>query len=51
VEDRYGLGSKDTTPALLIAAFDNLKLDVPKNHFTIGIVDDVTILPFRFQKN
>ncbi len=41
---RYGLGSKDTTPAQVIAVFDNLKADVPKNHFTVGIVDDVTNL-------
>jgi pyruvate-ferredoxin/flavodoxin oxidoreductase len=44
VGGRYGLGSKDTTPAQLIAVFDNLNLDEPKNHFTIGIVDDVTNL-------
>ncbi|MGI6778220.1 MAG: pyruvate:ferredoxin (flavodoxin) oxidoreductase [Acetivibrionales bacterium] len=42
VGGRYGLGSKDTTPAQIIAAFDNLKSDSPKNGFTIGIVDDVT---------
>jgi pyruvate-ferredoxin/flavodoxin oxidoreductase len=41
---RYGLGSKDTTPAQVIAVFDNLKADAPKNHFTVGIVDDVTNL-------
>ena len=34
--------SKDTTPAQVIAVFDNLKLDQPKNKFTVGIVDDVT---------
>ncbi|MBE3579125.1 MAG: pyruvate:ferredoxin (flavodoxin) oxidoreductase [Caldanaerobacter subterraneus] len=42
VGGRYGLGSKDTTPAQIIAVFENLKLEEPKNHFTIGIVDDVT---------
>ncbi|MBR0413540.1 MAG: pyruvate:ferredoxin (flavodoxin) oxidoreductase [Clostridia bacterium] len=42
VGGRYGLGSKDTTPASVIAVYDNLKLDEPKNSFTIGIVDDVT---------
>lgn len=42
VGGRYGLGSKDVTPAQLIAVYENLKLDAPKNHFTIGIVDDVT---------
>lgn len=42
VGGRYGLGSKDTTPAQIVAVFDNLKSDAPKNNFTIGIVDDVT---------
>jgi pyruvate-ferredoxin/flavodoxin oxidoreductase len=39
---RYGLGSKDTRPSQIIAVFDNLKQDISKNHFTIGIIDDVT---------
>ena len=39
---RYGLGSKDVTPAQLIAVYENLQKDTPKNHFTVGIVDDVT---------
>ena len=39
---RYGLSSKDTTPAQIIAVYDNLELKEPKNDFTIGIVDDVT---------
>ncbi len=42
VGGRYGLGSSDTTPAKIIAVFDNLALPEPKNHFTVGIVDDVT---------
>ncbi len=42
VGGRYGLGSKDTTPAQIIAVFKNLALPMPKNHFTVGIVDDVT---------
>jgi pyruvate-ferredoxin/flavodoxin oxidoreductase len=42
VGGRYGLGSKDTTPAQVKAVFDNLKESTPKNHFTLGIVDDVT---------
>ena len=42
VGGRYGLGSKDTTPASVFATFENLKADAPKNNFTIGIVDDVT---------
>ncbi|MDD5602691.1 MAG: pyruvate:ferredoxin (flavodoxin) oxidoreductase [Eubacteriales bacterium] len=41
---RYGLGSKDTTPAQMIAVYENLKAAKPMNHFTIGIVDDVTNL-------
>ncbi|MBS4023256.1 MAG: pyruvate:ferredoxin (flavodoxin) oxidoreductase [Dethiobacter sp.] len=44
VAGRYGLGSKDTTPAQVVAVYDNLKSEAPKNHFTIGIVDDVTCL-------
>lgn len=44
---RYGLSSKETTPATIIAVYDNLKSATPKNHFTVGIVDDVmhTSLP------
>jgi len=39
---RYGLSSKDFTPAMVKAVFDELKKDKPKDHFTVGIVDDVT---------
>ncbi len=39
---RYGLSSKDTTPAMVLSIFDNLKLSEPKNEFTVGIVDDVS---------
>ena len=42
VGGRYGLGSKDTTPAQIIAVYENLALPMPKNQFTLGIVDDVT---------
>ncbi len=42
VGGRYGLGSKDFTPTMAKTVFDNLSLPEPKNHFTIGIVDDVT---------
>ena len=42
IAGRYGLGSKDVTPAQFIAVYENLKLDKPQNHFTMGIVDDVT---------
>ena len=52
VGGRYGLGSCDTTPTLIISVFDNLKLPEPKNHFTLGIVDDVTFtsLPMEEEK-
>ena len=39
---RYGLGSKDTTPASVFAIYENMAAAAPKNHFTVGIVDDVT---------
>jgi pyruvate-ferredoxin/flavodoxin oxidoreductase len=39
---RYGLSSKDTTPAMMMSVYNNLKLKESKNHFTVGIVDDVT---------
>ena len=39
---RYGLSSKDTTPAQIIAVYDNLERKAPKADFTIGITDDVT---------
>ncbi len=42
VGGRFGLSSKDTTPAQMIAVYENLKLPEPKNGFTVGIVDDVT---------
>ncbi len=42
VGGRYGLSSKEFTPAMVKGIFDELSKDKPKNHFTIGIVDDVT---------
>ena len=42
VGGRYGLSSKDTTPSMIISVYDNLKLNEPKNRFTVGINDDVT---------
>lgn len=42
VGGRYGLSSKEFTPAMVKAVFDNLAADKPKNHFTVGINDDVT---------
>lgn len=45
----YGLSSKDTTPAQIMSVFENLSMNIPKNDFTIGIVDDVTFksLPLK----
>jgi len=48
---RYGLSSKEFTPAMVKAVFDNLKLEVPKNHFTIGITDDVTNTSLEFDRD
>lgn len=42
VGGRYGLSSKDTTPAQILSVYENMKLKEPKNHFTVGIIDDVT---------
>lgn len=42
VGGRYGLSSKEFTPAMVMAVFENLKQESPKNHFTVGIHDDVT---------
>jgi len=42
VGGRYGLGSKEFTPAMVKAVFDNLASETPRNHFTVGIEDDVT---------
>jgi pyruvate-ferredoxin/flavodoxin oxidoreductase len=45
----YGLSSKDTTPAQIMSVYENLAMNLPKNDFTIGIVDDVTFksLPLK----
>jgi len=49
VGGRYGLSSKDFTPAQVLSVYENLALPEPKNHFTVGIVDDVTFtsLPMK----
>lgn len=49
VGGRYGLGSKDTTPAQILSVYENLELAMPKNGFTIGIEDDITFtsLPYK----
>ncbi|MDA8335249.1 MAG: pyruvate:ferredoxin (flavodoxin) oxidoreductase [Peptococcaceae bacterium] len=44
---RYGLGSKDVVPADIMAVYDNLQADTPKNGFTLGITDDVTHLSLQ----
>lgn len=51
---RYGLSSKDVPPAQIYTVFKNLMSDSPKNHFTVGITDDVThhsleVLPFNVE--
>ena len=48
---RYGLASKDTTPACIIAVYDELKKPQPKQQFTVGIVDDVTGLSLEVGPN
>ena len=42
VGGRYGLGSKEFNPTMVKAVYDNLHKAAPKNHFTVGIIDDVT---------
>jgi pyruvate-ferredoxin/flavodoxin oxidoreductase len=42
VGGRYGLGSKEVTPSQIVAVYNNLAMNEPKNQFTLGIVDDVT---------
>ncbi len=42
VGGRYGLGSADVTPTMILSVYENLELPQPKNHFTVGIVDDLT---------
>lgn len=48
VGGRYGLSSKEFTPGMVKAVLENLKADRPKNHFTIGIVDDVGLTSLEF---
>jgi pyruvate-ferredoxin/flavodoxin oxidoreductase len=50
VGGRYGLGSCDTTPTMIKSVYDNLNLPEPKNHFTLGIVDDVTYTSLPLEK-
>jgi pyruvate-ferredoxin/flavodoxin oxidoreductase len=46
---RYGLSSKEFTPAMIKAVFDNLAAAAPKNHFTVGINDDVTHTSLNYE--
>ncbi|MDR0308869.1 MAG: pyruvate:ferredoxin (flavodoxin) oxidoreductase [Coriobacteriales bacterium] len=48
---RYGLGSKDTTPGQVVAIFDNLAASQPKDHFTVGINDDVNMSSLEYDQN
>jgi pyruvate-ferredoxin/flavodoxin oxidoreductase len=48
---RYGLSSKDFTPAMVKGVFDDLAKDSPKEHFTVGIVDDVTNLSIDYDSS
>ncbi len=48
---RYGLGGKDFTPAMCRGVFENAKASQPKNHFTVGIEDDVTNTSLPYDKN
>lgn len=48
VGGRYGLGSKEFTPAMVNAVFDEITQKAPKNHFSVGIVDDVTFASLSF---
>jgi pyruvate-ferredoxin/flavodoxin oxidoreductase len=50
VNGRYGLGSKEFNPGMIKAVFDNMNVVVPKNHFTIGITDDVTHTSLEFDQ-
>ncbi len=49
VGGRYGLSSKDTSPSQIVSVYDNLKMNEPKNQFTLGIVDDVTFRSLPLQ--
>ncbi len=51
VGGRYGLSSKDTNPAQIIAVFENLEATEPKSDFTIGIIDDVTFKSLPIGEN
>ena len=51
IAGRYGLASKEFTPAMVKSIFEEMKTDAPKNHFTIGIDDDVTFTSLNYDKS
>jgi pyruvate-ferredoxin/flavodoxin oxidoreductase len=51
IAGRYGLSSKEFDPACVKAVYDELAKDKPKNHFTVGIVDDVTHTSLELEKD
>lgn len=51
VGGRYGLSSKEFNPAMVKSVFDNLLLETPKNHFTVGINDDVTQTSLEYDRD
>jgi pyruvate-ferredoxin/flavodoxin oxidoreductase len=51
VGGRYGLSSKEFTPAMIKGVFDELQKETPKNHFTVGIIDDVTHTNIEYDPN
>ena len=51
VGGRYGLSSKEFTPAMIKGVFDEMKKETPKNHFTIGINDDVSHTSLEYDEN
>jgi pyruvate-ferredoxin/flavodoxin oxidoreductase len=51
VGGRFGLGSKEFTPAMAKSVLDNLSLDKPKNHFVVGIKEDVTGCSLNYDEN
>ena len=50
VGGRYGLGSKEFNPSMVLSVYNNLEQDKPKNHFTVGIYDDITNTSLDFSK-
>lgn len=50
VGGRYGLGSKEFNPSMVLSVYKNLELDKPKNHFTVGIYDDITNTSLDFSE-